>query len=669
MITKSQGTLFVWVLWGLSRFLAALFAANHPPALVLDLYLPFAKNFVGSPDLDPWASWLEMGGNPEAFPYSWPLLAFVGLALVLGSFFSAETLGWIAATVLVDLIITVFIIQTRDRTLPKSELPAFLWTLSPTPLIGLGLLGSLDFLPSLFLALFVVTIHTKRFAVSGLLLGLAISSKVLIAVALFAVLVFAFRSKASQREASRLVVSTAVWSAALTSPLFYSESFRQALTSSTSALGPLTWGVGGQGLTIFVWPLAILFVWLVTWNLRRFSDELLVVAIGTPLMLTAAMPGAAPGWSTWSLPLILPLLSRLPKRYVFFGFSSLNLSAFGSAIIEPLNFLSGADQALLESSFSTMTIGTSLFFLYLAWRELVTKSDFVRLHARPALVLIAGDSGVGKDTLSDGLSRALGEKSTVRVSGDDYHLWDRGKGAWNFITHLNPQANDLPKFYDDVLKLTAGEEILVGHYDHKYGRRLTPASARSREFVVVSGLHALWSNEVNSQSQLTVFIEMSDDLRVKFKLSRDLTERSQNEEFIRKSIERRRRDAKEYIQPQAQMADLVVSISPLEKEGPPTNQELRFLSDPKLFDNRLVSELSNTCGLEVFLEKTGIDKRVITVRGSASSQSLAMAIERLEPRFASVVQIENNLSEGAPGIIQMVTLVYLSNSLRLDRLL
>lgn len=669
MIIRSQRRLLLWILWGLSRFSAALIAAYFPPALIVERYIPFAQNFLSSPDIDPWASWLGTGGNPDAFPYSWPLLAFVWLALSLASFGTAEIFGWIAATLIVDVIITTFIIQSDNKTLTKSELPFLLWTLSPTPLIGLAFIGSLDLIPALFLALFFRAIRSGRFAVAGFFLGLAVSSKVLIAVVVFAVIVFAFRSKASQSEASRLVMSTLLWSSALSAPLFYSASFRETLTSSTAALGPLTWGIGSQSLNVFVWPLAILFVWLATWNLRRFSVELLLVAIATPLMLTAAMPGAAPGWSTWSLPLILPLLSRLPKRYVLLGFSSMNLSAFGSAMVESLRNLTGAGQPLIESSFATITLGTSVFFLYLAWRELVTKSDFVRLHSRPALVLIAGDSGVGKDTLSDGLSRALGEKFTVKMSGDDYHLWDRGLGAWKFITHLNPQANDLPKFYDDVLKLTAGDEISVGHYDHTHGRRRVPASSRSREFVLVSGLHALWSDEVNAQSQLRVFLEMSDDLRVKLKLARDVTERSQSEGEIRESIERRKKDAAEYIKPQAQSADLVIGVSNFEKHGSFTNQELSFLSSPKLFDNRLQAELSNTCGLEVFVAKTAMGQRTITVRGTANPQSLTMALERLEPRFATVVEIGDNWSEGAPGIIQMVTLVYLANSLRLERLL
>lgn len=656
------------LLWIGTRSISGFVAISHPPELVLDLYIPFTKNFLAQPTFDPWNTWLENGGSPDAFPYSWPLVAFMAISLLIGGLLENEILGWLLTTLFIDLLITICIGRINEGKKHSHFTPVVLWTVSPTPLIGIALIGSLDFLPGLFLLLSLLGIQKKRFRTVGLLVGLAIASKLLIAVAVFALFAFAFRYGTSPRESRRLVGAVLISSAIFTAPLFYSFSFLTSFAASPAASGPLTWGVGNENYVVFIWPIGILAVWLVTWRVRRFSFGLLVVAIATPLALTASMPGAAPGWTIWSLPLILPLIASLPKRFLVLGFVSLNMSAFSFASLVWIEPLVEFEDGLLASSVSTVVIGITTIFLYLAWRELVTKSDFLRLHSRPALVLISGDSGVGKDTLSDGLARALGERWTVQLSGDNYHLWDRGQGAWKYVTHLNPQANDLSTFYDDVLKLYAGEEIRVGAYDHKLGRKLKPNSSKSREFIIVSGLHAMWSPEVNSQAQLRVFLEMSEDLRVELKLARDLSQRRQTEDQIRDSINRRKLDSEKYIFPQSQSADLIIRISRLAAHGVLSNQQITFDSSNKLFDVRLVSELLNTCNLEALIHEISPGYRSIVVRGETDARSLSMAFERLEPRVARVLQIDDSWSEGAPGIIQLVTLVYLANSLRLERL-
>jgi len=667
-LSKRNQKLFLASAWLVTRLGAALIAINNPPNLIENLYFPFAKNFLESPSIDPWLRWSESGGSPDAFPYSWPLLVFMVLAVFFDSFLPDEIWGWIIVTLLIDILITLSIKQVRETKPEHQTLPIALWIISPTPLLGLAVIGSLDYLPAIFMVLFLFAIKKQRLVVAGLLLGLAVSSKLLLAVVFFAVISFSLKSKMGTYEARKFVGACIAWTAAFSAPIFYSPAFRNSFIASPAASGPLTWGVGDQNLIIFLWPIVILAVWLITWNLRRFSYDLLLVALATPLVLTAAMPGAAPGWTIWSLPIFLPLLVRLPRRYLLLGFGSLNMSAISYASVYLVDSADLSFGPILDSAFATVTLGSAIFFIYLAWRELVVKSDFVRLHSRPALVLIAGDSGVGKDTLSEGLARSLGNKSTVQVSGDDYHLWDRGEGAWKFITHLNPQANNLPAFFDDVLKLLAGEEVRSGHYDHTIGRRLASKTSSSREFVIVSGLHALWSEEVNSQASLRVFLSMEDDLRVSLKLVRDTSQRAQSEGSIRESIAQRRSDSQKYIATQARSADLVINISQVAESKGLSDQEITFESPPKLFDNRLVGELMNTCHLDVHIKNLESDHRVIIVRGETDTANLETAFRRLEPRVSQILQTDGTWSDGPPGIIQFATLVYLSNSLRLERL-
>ena len=71
---------------------------------------------------------------------------------------------------------------------------------------------------------------------------------------------------------------------------------------------------------------------------------------------------------------------------------------------------------------------------------------------QPYVVGIAGDSGVGKTTISNIISLLYGKENVLRLSTDDLHLWHRNHKRWMHQTHLNPDSNNL-LLGDEHLKL------------------------------------------------------------------------------------------------------------------------------------------------------------------------------------------------------------------------
>ena len=191
----------------------------------------------------------------------------------------------------------------------------------------------------------------------------------------------------------------------------------------------------------------------------------------------------------------------------------------------------------------------------------------------------------------------------------------------------------------------------------------------SREFVIASGLHALWSNDVKRSSALSIFLEMEEELRVALKVQRDVGQRGQTEESIRASILARRADAEKFVSPQAANADLILRVSRVSTTSSNEAHRISVNSEPKPFDNQLVSELANTCGLETMLTTLDNGKRTIDIVGETDQSSLSMAFDRIEPRVSEILGKFEDWSLGSVGIIEMVSLVYLANSLRRERLL
>lgn len=660
-----------WIAYLATRMSAVYIAFMlGAPDLVENLYNPFIENFVRFPSIDPWSSWVSIGGESGAFPYGWPMLLSLSLTYLIGTIFGSAWIGFFAFSLLLDLYIFLFL-RSRMTHDSKGRIVLNLYALSPLPIVCLSLLGSNDFLAMALLASAFAALVKGREHAAGILVGLAVGVKLMLIVAFVIMFIYLVRSQKPRRQLLTFAFYSGSAILFSLSPIFYSQGFLESLGSAEDALGPLSWGVESPSGNIQILPIIVLAAMYGIWLWRRMNSELLLLALAAPLLLIANLPGAPLGWSLWVFPLLLTLALGLPKRYLVVASLAANaqIAVFLIELVPDVDQL--LDRQVLSGLGATASLAVAAGAATLFWIGIVSKSDFLKLRDRPALVLISGDSGVGKDTLAEGLSRSLGVDSTVRLSGDDYHLWDRGVAQWDYTTHLNPSANELTRFFNDVLSLVSGKPIEVGHYDHKVGRRISSRAASSREFVVASGLHALWSRDLNKLASLKVFLEMSDDLRVNLKTQRDQGERGHTKESVMESIARRYEDSNQYILPQALDADLVVRTEYYRMERSASQPALRvtFRSAAKLFDDKLYLELTNTCGLEV--EDRLLDNRVreLTVAGETNLDLLQMAFSRLEPRVSRILGGANDWDEGLPGVIQMVTMVHLANNLRLERLI
>ena len=107
-----------------------------------------------------------------------------------------------------------------------------------------------------------------------------------------------------------------------------------------------------------------------------------------------------------------------------------------------------------------------------------------------------------------------------------------------------------------------GKPVWAVHYDHTRGRFTKQRPISQRELVVVNGLHALTSAEVRRAADITVFTSMDERLRRQLKINRDVGQRGHSLEAVQASIERRYPHTRRYIDPQADLADIVFRLAP-----------------------------------------------------------------------------------------------------------
>ena len=151
-------------------------------------------------------------------------------------------------------------------------------------------------------------------------------------------------------------------------------------------------------------------------------------------------------------------------------------------------------------------IGLGIVLANRMWRETVTKNDYFRLSQKPFGIGIAGDSGSGKDTTAEMLTGLFGSHSVSHLSGDSYHLWDRKIPMWKVMTHLNPMANDLDRFSQDLISLSDGKSIRVRDYNHSSGKMTKEKLLKSNDFIIASGLHALYLPVLRDCYNLAIYL-------------------------------------------------------------------------------------------------------------------------------------------------------------------
>lgn len=176
------------------------------------------------------------------------------------------------------------------------------------------------------------------------------------------------------------------------------------------------------------------------------------------------------------------------------------------------------------------------------------------------LICISGPSGVGKTTLSKIVAASLGIEKVTYLCGDDLHKWSRTSDQWKTFTHLEPLANNLELGREHILKLLNSQPVFRARYNHSTGLFDAPVKIFPTEKIVYEGLHALYDEQINEKSYLSLYVETESSLKQKWKINRDINERGYSLDKVIDSIQRRKTDEEKYIVPQRNNADAILEF-------------------------------------------------------------------------------------------------------------
>ena len=561
--------------WGFSRLvLLTVFTSS----LQKDLFVPFLIN----PNLnllDPWSSWVEMQGRTDAFPYGIVMFLFFLPAVLFFNILEQLpiNLGFgflIGLTLLVSEYFTMRLLRVFDRESPRVWSWAVIF--SPLHLYISFIHGQIDIIPSLLMLLVSIFLLKNSWFVAGIGFGLVIAAKFSFVLALPFLILFIVTKRSRWQNGIAFAKGMTPGVALLLIPLVFSKGYRLMVLETPEVLRTLDAQIDIGVSSLYLVPIAFLIVFLGYWNVNQVSSLVLVSYIGAAFLVVAVTQTTSVGWFLWGYPLVLLVLRQASNRtLVLFSLWQASVTFYFALKQEvSLSQLLGGkvmsftsnDQAL--GLIFTLNIVLATVLVWKILNEALKVGDIYSLSNKPLSMCIAGDSGVGKDTLTNEIANLFAQQEVSLLLGDDYHLYERGETSWQSTTHLSLEANDLEAMGRDFQKLLKRETVFVKHYDHRVGRFTLPRKITSSQLILVNGLHAHLIPG-NQFTDLRIYLSMEEELRIRLKIDREKTQRKQvDEDLIRTSIVTRIPHFEKYVKPQAKTSDLnfhikLITDSPL----------------------------------------------------------------------------------------------------------
>lgn len=666
---------------GLAIRLALIFTTEPVP--VSNWYVPFLDMSVAHLTLDPWSAWLSGGGTPVAFPYGYAMWLFFLPLTIVSKLIGIPLLYGYALTLLAADFALLSVLR---QLLPSREhLLLIVYWLSPIVLLATYGLGLNDLIPVLLLTLSLYYTRRLQLKLAGIACIAAISAKLSMVLALPFFLIYLFNNRALRQILPQFLTGLLLGGTILGLPFIFSGSGLHMLFSNPEMgkVYQLALNLGGNVL-IYVVPLTYLVMLYLVWRVRRLNYDLFYATMGMAFLLVVLMTPASPGWFIWAIPLLVSYQAMSGRIAIALTGIFSGLYVISSLITTPMKFIILGQLDVIHafhlseqlgnhaaSILHTTMVATGIILAMRIWRETVSRNDYFRLSRKPFVIGIAGDSSAGKRTLAEAIKGLFGNHSVTNISGDDYHRWDRQKPMWQVMTHLNPMANDLEGFANDLVSLADGKSIKSRHYDHQTGQMSRPFNMQSNDIIIANGLHALYLPILRECYNLSIYLDIDEGLRRHFKLQSDVKQRGHTIEKILSVFEKREPDSVHFIRPQASYADLVLSLQPIHPrilKDPTGEHPLRLKlvarSCHGLNELSLTRVLVGICGLHVDMMVSNDASEVeLTIEGEASAQDIELAAQMICPRIFEFLDIHPKWQEGVIGLMQLITLSHINQAL------
>ncbi len=660
------------------------------------LFVPFAKYYAQSRFADPYAHFYTLNIT-EIFPYPQLMLFIFSLPGILwrpllspGIFSISHLELFLYHLPLIAADITILLVLSRWLKNRHRELLILYW-LSPVFFYINYLHGQLDVIPIACVFVFLHYLFRERWLTSFIFLAAGVATKFHLVILLPFTLVYLWQKEKRVSLSLMCVLTVSAVFLALNDGQLFSPAFRAIVFGNREQPKVFDLAINFGESVVYVIPLAYAALFLHSLTFKRINRDTFVMFLGFSFGLLTLLIAPMPGWYYWVLPFFVYFyiknerFSKLPfyllcaAYFIYFAvvptsdyftlFKYFNPSIAAIPNLYTFLTLHNLPADLVTNLSLTLLQATLLVNVVWLYRRGLEESKKRKLFNMPYLVGIAGDSGSGKSTLAELLMSIFGRENVALVAGDAMHKWERGHEMWQQFTHLNPSANALHDDLEYALSLRAGEDIYRRHYDHDTGHFTLPERLASKKLIVFEGLHSFYLTSMQRALDLKIFIQPEEQLRIHWKLVRDMQERGYTRDTVLAQLEKRASDASEYIAVQEQHADITVTLrAETDLSGSVGNDLPLALFLELKFDNTInIDSLLRALSEHIRIEHRFTDQsQVIRCFGTPDAATIEALSFALVPEVYELTVREPVWSDGHNGILELFICYYILQSLRLS---
>merc|ERR1712106_315690 len=134
-----------------------------------------------------------------------------------------------------------------------------------------------------------------------------------------------------------------------------------------------------------------------------------------------------------------------------------------------------------------------------------------------------------------------------------------------------------------------GKTVSKPIYNHITGELDPYEEVPATPIVIFEGLHPLYDSRVNAALDLSIYLDITDEVKFAWKAQRDIAERGATMEDVQKAIDARKPDFKAYVEPQKEKADIVIQVlmSDVVTDGSGKFLKVKFIQREDCYGNEV----------------------------------------------------------------------------------
>lgn len=152
---------------------------------------------------------------------------------------------------------------------------------------------------------------------------------------------------------------------------------------------------------------------------------------------------------------------------------------------------------------------------------------------RPVIIGVAADSGCGKSTFLRRVTGIFGtEVSKTHTPVGDFISVICLDYYHTQVTALDEAANNFDLMASQVAALKEDKSIMKPIYNHETGKIDPCELIEPNHVIVIEGLHPMYDSRVKQLLDFTVYLDLADEVKIAWKIQRDMAERGHNRSVI-----------------------------------------------------------------------------------------------------------------------------------------